>query len=199
MNFFTKLATLFSIPLMIINLLGGIVSFIWLAVLGEWSIIGYGIAGLVFSTFGIGLAMMPALLLIMPAAALYEKGSKFGFYIFSFLGTLYTITVLCIWCLGVLFFFAKLADSSSFIPVLLWSYGIATGPIASMAQKEQNDYAFISTFFAQIAYILVLIIILFSRVSLLDVSIIFGVIMFIGLIIQFTIASQIERAEQESR
>jgi len=50
MNLF-KLITLLSVPLMVINLLGGVVSFIWLAVLGEWGIIGYGIAGLVIVMF----------------------------------------------------------------------------------------------------------------------------------------------------
>ena len=96
-----------------------------------------------------------------------------------------------------LFFFTKLADSSSFIPVLLWSYGVATAPIASMAQKEQNEYAFISTFFAQISYIAVMLIVIFSRTSLLDVSIVFGIIMSVGLIIQFAIANQIEKEEQQ--
>lgn len=197
MNIFTKLITLFSVPLMVINLLGGVVSFIWLAVLGEWSIIGYGIAGLVISSLCIGIAMMPGLLLAAPSIAFYEKGNKFGFYVFSFLSTLYTVAVLCVWCLGVLYFFTKLADSSSFIPVLLWSYGVATGPIASMAQKEQNEYAFISTFFAQISYIAVMLIVIFSRVSLLDVSIVFGIIMSIGLIFQFAIANQIEKEQQQ--
>lgn len=196
MNAFANLATVLAVPLGLINMLGGIVSGIWLAILGEWGIIGYGIAALFVSGIGLGLAMVPGLLLAAPAAALLEKGNKFGFYFFGFLSALYTIAVLTVWCIAVLFFFTKQANADSIIPILIWSYGVATGPIAWMAQNEMqggNEYSMISTFFAQAAYILVIIAILFFRVSLLDVTVLFGVVMFIGLIIQFRIASQIER------
>jgi len=198
MNAFAKLATVLSVPLGLINMLGGIVAGIWLAILSEWGIIGYGIAALFVSGIGLGIAMMPGLLFAAPAAALHEKGNKIGFYIFGFLGALYTIAILTVWCIAVLFFFAKQANADSIIPILIWSYGVATGPIAWMAQKEMqggNEYSMISTFFAQVAYLLVIIAILLFRVSLLDVTILFGVIMFIGLIFQFRIASQIEKEE----
>ncbi len=196
MNAFAKLATVLAVPLGLINMLGGIVSGIWLAILGEWGIIGYGIAALFVSGIGLGIAMAPGLLLAAPAAALHERGNKFGFYVFGFLSALYTIAVLSVWCIVVLFFFTKQANADSIIPILIWSYGVATGPIAWMAQKEMqggNEYSMISTFFAQVAYILVIIAILLFRVSLLDVTVIFGIVMFIGLIVQFRIASQIER------
>ena len=192
MNLFTKFATLFTIPLMMINFLGGVVSFIWLAVLGEWGIIGYGIASLIISTFCIGIAMWPGLLLGFLWASLYKKGYKFGAYLLQLLSLLHTFIVLSAWCLVVLFIFTGSADSTSFIPVLLWSYGIATAPIASMAQKEQNIYAFMSAFFAQISYIIIVLIIIFSKASLADASIVFGIIMAVGLIIEFSITNQIE-------
>jgi len=37
---------LLSLPLMLLNLLGGLVSAVWLIVLGQWWAIGYGILGL---------------------------------------------------------------------------------------------------------------------------------------------------------
>jgi hypothetical protein len=40
MRTLSGLFTAFSIPLIILNMLGGIVSGIWLAVLGEWGDIG---------------------------------------------------------------------------------------------------------------------------------------------------------------
>lgn len=198
MNAFAKLATFLSVPLGLINMLGGIVAGIWLAILGEWGIIGYGIAALFVSGIGLGIAMMPGLLFAAPAAVLHKKGNKIGFYILGFLSALYTIAVLTVWCIAVLFFFSKQANVDSVIPTLIWSYGVATGPIVWMAQKEMqggNEYSMISTFFAQVAYLLVIIVILLFRVSLLDVTILFGAIMFIGLIIQFRIASQIESEE----
>ena len=66
MNAFANLATVLAVPLGLINMLGGIVSGIWLAILGEWGIIGYGIAALFVSGIGLGLAMVPGLLLAAP-------------------------------------------------------------------------------------------------------------------------------------
>ena len=197
METFTKFAAALSIPLALLNMLGGIVAGIWLAILGKWGIIGYGIAALFVSGFGLGIAMMPGLLFAAPAAALHEKGNKLGFRFFCFLGALYTVAVLTAWCIAVLYFFARQADSGSIIPILLWSYGVATGPIAWMAQKEAQggggEEAMISTFFAQVAYVIVVLAVLFFRVSLVDVTILFGVIMVVGLIFQFRIALQLER------
>ncbi len=82
MNAFAKLATVLSAPLGIINMFGGIVAGIWLAILGEWGLIGYGIAALFISGIGLGIAMMPGMLFLAPAAALREEGNKAGFYFF---------------------------------------------------------------------------------------------------------------------
>lgn len=196
MNSFVKLVTGLSLPLSFINMFGGIFAGIWLATLGEWGLIGYGIAAFLVSGFGIGIAMMPGLLFVAPANALYEKGKKLGFCILGALSTLYTIAVLTIWCIAVLFFFLKQANADSTIPILIWSYGVATGPIVWLAQKEMqhgDEFAMIPTFFAQIAYLLVIIVIFLFRISLLDTTILFGAIMLIGFIFQFKIVSQIEK------
>lgn len=196
MNAFAKLASVLSVPLWFINIFGGVVSGIWLAILGEWGIIGYGIVALFISGIGISIALMPGMLFAAPAAILHEKGHKIGFYFFGFLSALYTILVLTVWCILVLYFFVKQANVDSIIPILLWSYGVAIGPIAWMAQKEMqggNEYSMISTFFVQVAYLMAIIAILFFKVTLIDVIIMFGLIMFIELIIRFKIASQDEK------
>ena len=198
MNSCAKLVSILSVPLWLINIFGGIVSGIWLIILGQWGIIGFGIAALFVSGIGLGIALMPGILFSGPAAILHEKGNKFGFYFLGFLSALYTILVLTVWCILVLYFFVKHADISSIIPVLIWSYGVAIGPIAWMAQKEMqegNEFSMIATFFIQVAYLLSIIAILFFRVSLTDVIVFFGLIMLIGLIIQFKIASQLEKEE----
>lgn len=51
MEAFAKFAAAVAIPLGLLNMLGGIVAGIWLAILGRWGIIGYGIAALLVSTF----------------------------------------------------------------------------------------------------------------------------------------------------
>jgi hypothetical protein len=199
MEAFAKVAAALAVPLGLLNLFGGITAGIWLAILSKWGIIGYGIAALFVSGIGLGIAMMPGLLVAAPAGICYEKGNKLGFYFFGFLGALYTVAVLTGWCIAVLYFFVSRADSNSIIPVLLWSYGVATGPIAWLAQKEAQggggQGAMISTFFAQVAYVIVILTVLFLRVSLVDVIALFGAIMVIGLVFQFRIASQLERPD----
>jgi hypothetical protein len=182
-----------SIPLIFINMLGGIVSGIWLAIIGEWGTIGWGFAFLFGGALAISLAMMPGLMLAAPLMYFEKKGSQLGFYFFGFLMSLYTVLVIAAWCCVVLMFFAKRADSASIIPTLLWSYGAATGPLAYMAQKEQNEYAGISTFFAQFAYLTVVVTLMFTRLSVVDAFIMIGAIMGVGLIFQTKLALDMER------
>jgi len=193
MHSFTKFVTLFSIPLMVMNLLGGIVSFVWLVFLGEWTVVGYGIVGLIISSTCISLAMTPGTLLSVSATTLKEKKNESGSRLFSFLSGLYGVTVFSLWCLGVLFLFSKLINADSFIPVLLWSYVIATAPIATMAKTEKNRNYYITAFFAQMAYVVVIAMIVISKVSLLDVSIVFAFVMSIGLVVQSMVANQLDR------
>lgn len=65
-----------SVPLAILNMLGGIVSGIWLAFLGEWDPILSGLGFMIFSGFVIGFALMPGLLFAGPAMMFLEKGKK---------------------------------------------------------------------------------------------------------------------------
>jgi hypothetical protein len=189
-----------TVPLTLINGFGGIVAGIWLAVLGEWGAIGYGIAMLCIGGFLIGLAMMPGILVGAPAITFYEKGNKVGFYILGFLSALYTITVLTVWCVAILYFFEERAHGGLIVPLLLWSYGVATGPIGWLARKELesgNEYAMIHTFFVQVAYVLVILVLLVARISIVDVLVLFGIVMLVGLTIQFRIAVQEEEVRHQ--
>lgn len=97
-----------------------------------------------------------------------------------------------------LLYYTKHADGDSIVPVLIWSYGIATGPIAWLAQKDLqsgNEYAMITTFFIEVAYILTILAILFVGVSLLNVMVLFGVVMTIGLIVQFSVVYLSEKSQ----
>jgi hypothetical protein len=54
---------LISIPVMLLNLGGGIVGGIWLVVLGKWGLLGIGLASVFISSIGLGLALTPSMLL----------------------------------------------------------------------------------------------------------------------------------------
>ena len=73
------------VPLSLLNIFGGVVSGVWLAILGEWRVIGTGVLALFVSGMALGLAMMPGLIFSLPAAAMLERGNKIGGYIFTFL------------------------------------------------------------------------------------------------------------------
>jgi len=194
MDAIARLITVLLIPIGFINMLGGIISGIWLMILGHWSPIGYGLLFLAFSSFGLGLAMMPGLIFAAPAAMMEEKGNKLGSYFFGFLSVFYTYGVLTAWCLVVMTYFLKQADNDSVIPLLIWSYGVATGPIGWMAQKERNEYSMISTFFIQVAYLISIVAILLVGVSMTDLMAIFGTVTSVGLVLQFTLVHMTQKA-----
>lgn len=181
---------LFFIPFVVINALGGIVSGIWLAILGEWGLIGYGLLSLIFSGMLLGFAMAPGMLFAGPAVMFLEKGKRFLAYVFGTLSTCYTVGLLGVWCVLVLIFFASRLTEASLIPGLLWSYGVATGPIAWLASKDMqsgNEYSAGTTFFLQVAYLISIIGIAFLGFSLAHVFVVFGIVLVLALIVQSTV------------
>lgn len=195
MDSLAKLLGVLIVPLTILNVFGGIVSGIWLAVLGEWGLIGFGILMLIFSGMFLGLVLAPGVIFALPAAAMLEKGNKLGGYFFGLLSNVYTVGILTAWCIAVLIYYINRADSDSLVPILIWSYGVATGPIMWLAQKEQNEYAMITTFFVELAYVMTILAILFVGVSLPTVMVLFGAIMTVGLIVQFSVAYLAQKSQ----
>lgn len=110
------------IPLMFLNMFGGIVSGIWLAVLGQWWAIGYGIAGLFLSTTLLGLAMMPGLIFAAPAAILADKGKLVLAFPLMLLSQLYTYVIVTAWCLFVFLTFMKQITGPSLtaLDMVIW-------------------------------------------------------------------------------
>jgi len=203
MKVLTGLITALSIPLIILNLFGGIASGVWLAFLGDWAPIVVGILAIIFSTWVLSFILMPSILLMAPAALCAEKGKVFGFLFFGALGNLYAISVITIWCCGVFIFFAKDATTSNLIPRLIWSYGVAMAPWMYMAQKEQHAGggglgSEVPTFFAQLAFVVAVITMFFVELSMLQWIKVFVSIMLIGFAIQMTLAIFIQKEMSEA-
>lgn len=182
-----KITSGVSIALMLLNTFGTVVAGVWLAVLGQWRLIGAGLLLAFIGRFAIGLAMLPGVFFAAPAAALYEKKHFFGFCTFAFLALAYQFIVLTVWCLLSLFIFADRATPSSAIPLLLWSYGVANGTIAYMAHKDMqtgNDAAVLPAVFAQFAYVIAIVVLLTATPARQTIALVFGVVMFVGLLLQ---------------
>jgi hypothetical protein len=194
------LITALSIPLMILNMLGGIVAGIWLAILGEWGAIGTGVFFFFVSSGLLGFALMPSLLFAAPAALCAEKGKTLGLVFFGALSSIYALALVTVWCCGVLFLFAKDATSASLIPRLIWSYGVATGPWAYMASQEQRsgggEAAMMATFLAELAYLVIILLILFTPLTFLGAIKVFGGFMAVGCFFQLAVVVMIQREEK---
>jgi hypothetical protein len=194
--------TALTIPLALLNMLGGVVSGIWLGILGEWSTIGLGILFFLGSTLLLGIVLLPSILLAAPAAYCAEKGKTLAMLCFGALSNLYTIAVITVWCCGVLYMFVKDANSSSLVPKLIWSYGVAIGPWSYMASKEpeggENLGSVLSTFLAELAYVVVSFIVILFPVTVLQALKVFAGFMLVGLAIQMTVAYLIQKEIRET-
>ena len=187
----SKIENLFvaaAVPLSLVNIFGGVVSGIWLAILGEWGVIGTGILTLLFVPLLLGFALMPGLIFSIPAMALFGRGNKVGGYILVFLDLIYTYGILISWSLSVLIYYTEQASNASLIPILFWSYGVATGPIIFLAFKDLqggNAHAMIPTVLMQVAYLATILgIIFFEEMSFLNIICLFFLTMSICLFVQ---------------
>lgn len=137
---------------MLLNVLGGIGSGIWLAILGEWGAIGAGVGAMIVGMLIVAIALMPGLAVSMAGIALYDKGAigKILGLPLMVLSLLWTYVVMCGWALLAFWYFLSSASYEAFWPLLIWSYGVASAPWTYMAQKEQSEHAAATAFFLQI-------------------------------------------------
>jgi len=75
--------------IMMLHILLGVISGLWLAIVGEWGAIGLGILFLVLSPILIGIALMPGMLSVPSGVYCMGKGKTFGLYCVASLTTLY--------------------------------------------------------------------------------------------------------------
>lgn len=163
----TKIHLLFAplgVVFLALNVLGDVISGIWLAAIGQWWAIGIGIIGLFSSHFAISILLTPGTLIALPAAALEQKRRLGLAKLFAGLSSLYTSALIAAWGAGVLLFFGTRAAPNSAVPLLIWSYGVATGPWGFLASKDQqaggNEYSAMATFFLQVGYVVAAVVLL---------------------------------------
>jgi len=155
-----KIIEILSIPILILNMVGGIIAGIWLAFLGEWKLILIGIVLLFTSHFYLSILMLPGLLFAPICVRLYEKKNPLG-HLFGFLSQFYTNLLIVATCAFAFFICTRFYGGESkfgLIPYLLWSWGMALGPWQFFQSKEpDNEFSAITLFSATIFYFLFLI------------------------------------------
>lgn len=178
-----------AVPLMLLNFFGAIVAGIWLAILGAWGPLVEGILAWFTSTFLLGIALLPSIGLGLPGVWFAKKGILPGVVVFGLLANIYILGLAAAWCTFVLFHFLNAATPSTYVPLLIWSYCVATGPWSYIASKEQSgdgggDGSATIVFFCELAFLVVMVALLFTSLSLLTVLTIFGSVLFVALIFQ---------------
>jgi len=195
------LVSVLMVPLMFLNLLGGIVSGIWLAILGEWGGIGAGLVASIGGVFFIGFLLLPGFLVSVPAIFMMNKGGilkALGFVV-GMVGMLWTFIVMSGWGMFSFDYFMARADADSRIPYLIWAYGVATGPWAHMASKEDNEYSIFSVFFLQIAAVTSIVTIGFTDMNAMAVFLTFVGIMLLGYVLSVLMGSVLALFEARER
>ncbi len=171
---------------MLLNALGGIASGIWLAILGEWWAFGLGIIGIFVSHLIISIALIPSFGLSAAAYAAIQRGYRTGGMLIGAFSNFYIAALITIWCIAILSIFMSHATSTSWLPLLIWSYGVAIGPWAFLAQKDvqagTGEGAVTLTFFAQLAYLVLIVAIAFFSPTVPQAAAIFGGIVALGAI-----------------
>lgn len=126
------------VPLAILNLLCGTSSGIWLAVLGEWGAIIYGLFGIFLSGTALGLIQRPFTVLLEPLILNFAiKGRVISSRAMLLLYGLCTGVVIAIWCYVVFIGYIQRATPKSFFPMAFWSYSVATGPLIYHALRKR--------------------------------------------------------------
>ena len=199
MSLLFSLIKIFSVPIIIVNMLGTIVAGIWLAILGEWGLLAQGGIALIVSPWLLAILLLPNMGLSAISAKLFKKNGihKIVGLVVAFLGSIYVSVIIIVWCLTSLNHFLTQATHSSFIPLLIWSYDVATGPWAYFAAKEgpESFASSNSAFFTQLGYIAVVIAIYFFQINLYDALIIMCITMALEIFISFTAAIKLLQAE----
>ncbi|NPU82979.1 MAG: hypothetical protein HPY65_00715 [Syntrophaceae bacterium] len=160
----TKLLQAMSIPIIILNMVGGFIGGIWLAFLGEWKLIGIGLLLLFTSHWIISILLMPTIPIGLLSFHFLKKKNILGHF-FGFLSILYTNFLIIGSCYVAFLictsFYTEATINYKLIPYMLWSWGMALGPWQYLSSKEtHNEISTITLFSASVFYFFILVTIL---------------------------------------
>lgn len=121
------------------SLFAGFISGIWLIGLGDWVAIGAGLAAGILMPFAYALVVRPLTGLTSLARRLSERGRKRGLYVLLFLSALYSNLVAASWVYCLFAICVAHIRPETAVPLLLWWYAVAMGPLAYLAREESDE------------------------------------------------------------
>ncbi len=201
MKWLNALGQTIVIPLMLLNIFGSIVAIVWLGILGEWHTILLGVIGFILARLILGIALLAGFIFSAPALYFNSINFKPGTMFFGALAMLYTMIMFSAWCFLVLFLLLRTSEHSAALPTILLAYGVATGPVAYLAQRENsteggNPFSILTALFLQIAFCSIIVAYL-AHISLEHAIVIFAAIMLANFILQAVLTVLIEREEKK--
>lgn len=149
---------LLGVPLMLLNLLAGLVGGVGLLIQGEWSLFFGGIAYAIAGPFILSIAMLPGMI-FAPLAVMADERRRPTLAVFAAIPSLiWTYIVVSVSC--VIAFSTVVSNSDGGFFHLLWGYSTATAPWSFMAQKDRqsgNDASTTLMLFVQLGTIALMV------------------------------------------
>lgn len=193
--------TVLSTGIMFLNIASGIVGGIWLAILGHWGLIIYGVVLGVVMPWVYSITLLPSMGIMLLVNYFQKRKNIFLVSIFGYLGSLFSNLIIALWVYFVYVSFLNMANLASIIPVLLFAYSTMLSPLSYMARKEgpESFGSILGVLLAIVCYFAFFIIGLFGYPSFLHLVLISAVFSFITMtIISPSIASEMKQNAEES-
>jgi|GEM_PF-4726513 len=172
---------LLSAPL---NIFGVTISLAWLVYIGEWMAICFGVMFAIASAIVQPIALLPAMIFVLPSANFYEKGWKLPGFVFLLASNIYVTSIMIAWSVWVLYFFVARATHDTIIPILGLSYGVGTACWGYDSKRDGDSFGtMLNSIFIQLASAVVAVSIYLNPMPILDIIAYFCLIMMFPVII----------------
>ena len=156
--------------IMVLNIGSWLVGAIWLAIIGEWGLLLYGLGLSIVMPYAYSFALIPTMLVMTWMSHAIEKNQKTLAKVLIIVSTIYQYAILMFWVLYVFEWSLGYYPEVNMIPLILYGYATMTGPLTYMGQKEGPNATgtYMAIFIAEVAYLLILVLTLlgFSRGSI---------------------------------
>lgn len=116
-----------------------LVALAWLAILGQWTAIGTGIAATIAVPLLFRIANIPSAGMMSVFARLVERDSRYLALASGFSASLFNSLLVMGWCSIVFFQVTEASCQEDLLPLLLWGYGVAVVPLGFMAKFESGN------------------------------------------------------------
>ncbi|MGB7060734.1 MAG: hypothetical protein WBF13_00090 [Candidatus Zixiibacteriota bacterium] len=184
-DLFSKILTALSIPIILLNFLGGIVAGIWLLFLGEWELVLAAFVVALIAPYAYSIITLFQIPLMAVISHAISRNRKHLALTVGFISTLIAHVIILFYVFYVVNIATQISvlNNLNIVALLLLGYGVATGPFSFMASKEGPEaYAsFLAVFVSQVSYIICAVAYLldYSAIALPIISlIVFGVEVF---------------------